>query len=77
MEQAFEILLGQGVIGAFLVIVIIYFKSKEKKHDEQIAAKELEIKELNNKLHGFGIDAVTAVNTIAANLEKLVYETKR
>jgi|32_taG_2_1085360.scaffolds.fasta_scaffold02732_8 Flp pilus assembly protein protease CpaA len=77
MEQAFEILLGQGVLGAFLIIVIVYFRSKEKKHDEIVAAKEQEIKELNEKLHGFGIDAVTAVKEIANNLKELVYEIKR
>jgi Flp pilus assembly protein protease CpaA len=77
MEQAFEILLGQGVLGAFLIIVIVYFRSKEKKTDEVIKAKEQEIKELNEKLHGFGIDAVTAVKEIATNLKELVYEIKR
>lgn len=77
MEQAFEILLGQGVLGAFLIIVILYFKSKEKKFDEQLKVKDEEIKELNNKLHGFGIDAVTAVKEIATNLKELVYEIKR
>lgn len=40
MEQAFEILLGQGVLGAFLIIVIVYFRSKEKKHDEILEKKE-------------------------------------
>ena len=77
MEQAFEILLGQGVLGAFLIIVIVYFRSKEKKTDEVIKEKEQEIKELNEKLHGFGIDAVTAVKEIATNLKELVYEIKR
>ena len=77
MEIALEILLGQGVLGVFLVLVIVYFKSKEKKHDEMIKEKELEIKELNEKLHGFGIDAVTAVKEIASNLKELVYEIKR
>ena len=62
---------------AFLIIVIVYFRSKEKKHDEAIKAKESEIKELNEKLHGFGIDAVTAVKEIATNLKELVYEIKR
>jgi Flp pilus assembly protein protease CpaA len=77
MENAIQVLLGQGVLGAFLVLVIIYFKSKEKKHDEIVEAKEQEIKELNEKLHGFGIDAVTAVKEIASNLKELVYEIKR
>jgi len=77
MEQAFEILLGQGVLGAFLIIVILYFRAKEKKHDEILEKKEQEIKELNEKLHGFGIDAVTAVKEIASNLKELVYEIKR
>jgi Flp pilus assembly protein protease CpaA len=77
MEQAFEILLGQGVLGAFLIIVILYFKSKEKKFDEQLKEKDEEIKELNEKLHGFGIDAVTAVKEIATNLKELIYEIKR
>ena len=77
MEQAFEILLGQGVIGAFLVIVILYFRSKEKKHEEVVKEKEAEIKELNEKLHGFGIDAVTAVKDISANLKQIVYEIRK
>lgn len=77
MEQAFEILLGQGVLGVFLVMVVVYFRQKEKKYDEVIKEKELEIKGLNEKLHGFGIDAVTAVKEIANNLKELVYEIKK
>jgi Flp pilus assembly protein protease CpaA len=77
MEQAFEILLGQGVLGVFLVIVILYFRSEQAKKDETIKEKESEIKELNEKLHGFGIDAVTAVKEIANNLKELVYEIKK
>ena len=69
MEQAFEILLGQGVLGAFLIIVILYFKSKEKKFDEQLKEKDEEIKALNENLHGFGIDALTDVKEIATNLK--------
>ena len=77
MEMAFEILLGQGVLGVFLVIVIVYFKGREKKYEENIAAKDAEIKELNEKLHGFGIDAVTSLKEISTNLKELVYEIKR
>ena len=39
-KHAFEILLGQGVLGVFLVLVIIYFKGKEKKFEEMLKAKE-------------------------------------
>lgn len=77
MEQAFEILLGQGVLGVFLVLVIIYFRSELNKRDEAIKELQLEIKSLNEKLHSFGIDAVMNSKEIATNLKELVYEIKK
>lgn len=77
MELALESLLGQGILGVFLVIVIIYFRSELKKRDEMIKELQGEIKTLNEKLHGFGIDAVMNSKAIADNIKELVYEIKK
>lgn len=73
MESAFETLLGQGILGAFLVLVIIYhlrtvrelkteMKEKSIAHAEQMNLKDQIIEEKNNKIHEIGIEAVTSLN---------------
>ena len=72
MEAAYEQLLGQGILGVFLVLVIVYhlktvkdlkqeMKEANQVHAEQIAAKDKMIEEKNDKIHELGINAVTAV----------------
>lgn len=72
MEKAFEVLIGQGVLGAFLILVIWYFtkeitslkeemKAKSMAHAEQVKEKDEKIEDLNQKIHEMGINAVTAV----------------
>ena len=65
MEIAFEQLLGQGVLGIFLIIVIVYFRSKEKKHEEIVKEKDaIILKALT--------DSISYTKDVNNTLEKLV-----
>ena len=80
MEIVYEQLLGQGILGVFLILVIIYFLRKERKAEsdavlkskawsELVEAKDNKIEELNNKIHEIGIEAVTAVKEFTAAIK--------
>lgn len=83
METALEQLIGQGVLGIFLVLVIVYFrheikhlreemKAKSLAHAEQMRAKDEKIEDLNEKIHAMGIEAVTSVKEWTSTLKDLL-----
>jgi len=83
MEIAYEQILGQGILGVFLVLVIIYFlklvkdlkaemKEKSLAHAISMKEKDLKIEELNDKIHNLGIEAVTSVREWTNTLKDLL-----
>jgi len=83
MEQIYNQLIGQGVVGGFLVLVIIYhlrtvkdlkqeMKDKSIAHASNMKDKETEIKELNEKIHELGINAVTSIREWTNALKTLL-----
>ena len=83
MDTAFEQILGQGILGAFLVLVIVYhlrtvkeikaeMKAKSLAHAEQIKSKDEKIEQLNDKIHALGIEAVTSVKEWTTTLKELL-----
>ncbi len=69
MEIVLESLAGQGVLGTFLVLVIVYFKREIKElrdaaklrneaHIVQINAKDAEIKRLNDASRDDATDTI-------------------
>ena len=81
MESALETLLGQGILGAFLVLVIIYhlktvrelkteMKEKIIAHAKQMRLKDEIIEEKNNKIHEIGIESVTILNEFTRVLKE-------
>ena len=83
MEEAYSELLSTGVVGAFLVIVIIYHlrvvkelkeesKSKSLAHGITMKEKDEKIEDLNNKIHSLGIEAVTSVKEWTNTLKDLL-----
>ena len=83
METALDQILGQGILGAFLVITIIYFlkvvkdlktemKEKSIAHALSMKEKDDKIEILNDKIHNLGIEAVTSVKEWTATLKDIL-----
>lgn len=87
METALEALLGQGVLGIFLVIVIFYFrhevkilraemKEKSEAHAATMQFKDEKIQALNDEKREDALQNMAAFNALQTTLEKLVVELK-
>jgi len=70
MEQALEILLGQGVLGVFLVLVIIYFRAEIKEYKNTI-------KELNSELRSSEKDVISFTKDLKQGLKDLFNEVRK
>lgn len=87
METAFDYLISQGVLGVFLVLVVIYFLRKEKQTEsiakiksaawaELVEKKDIKIQSLNDQQRNDAIANMTLFNNVGNQLEKLVVELK-
>lgn len=87
MEAALESLLGQGVLGVFLVLVIIYFrhevkilreemKEKSEAHAVSMKLKDDKIQALNDEKREDALENMATFNKLHTTLEKLVVELK-
>lgn len=65
MESAVEHLIGQGILGVFLVLVIWYFRKKEIEYKD-------EIKHLNSELRETERESITVMKDLNNTLEKLI-----
>lgn len=65
METAIEHLVGQGILGVFLVLVIWYFRKKENEYKE-------EIQKLNAELRETERESITVIKDLNVTLEKLI-----
>lgn len=65
MDGAVEYIIGQGILGAFLVLVIWYFRKKEIEYKE-------EIKLLNSELRETERESITVMKDLNNTLEKLI-----
>jgi len=70
METAFETLIGQGILGTFLILVIVYFRKKENDY-------KTEIKELNSELRASEKEAITVMKDLNTTLERLIDKLDR
>ena len=77
METALETLIGQGVLGTFLVLVIVHFrkevkdlkaemKEKSLAHALQMKLKDEEIKDLNKEARDSAVETITSFNTFSS-----------
>ena len=83
METAFEVLIGQGVLGVFLVLVIIYFlktvkdlkadaKEKAKTYAEVFEKKDQKIESLNQELRQSERESITVMGSMNQTLKELI-----
>ena len=87
MDTIIEQLVGQGVLGIFLIIVIWYFKyeikhlrkefkGKSTAHAESMKIKDDKIQSLNDQTRTDAIANMTYFNNVGNQIEKLVIELK-
>ena len=85
METALDYLVSQGVLGVFLVLVVVYFLRKEKKTEETAEIKSLawsklvekkdeKIQELNDQVRNDALENSSLFNEVNRNLSNLVTE---
>lgn len=72
MELAFETLIGQGVLGVFLVLVIVYFRKKENDYKDIIAKKDEKIELLNEERRQDAIETIGFVKDLQAQIKELI-----
>ena len=87
MQEAFSQILSTGVVGAFLVIVIIYhlrtvrelkteMKEKSIAHAKQMSFKDQKIQELNDQKREDALQNMSLFNEVNKSLTELVIELK-
>lgn len=76
METAFETLIGQGVLGTFLVLVIIHFRKEVKELKENILTLQEEIKRLNEVGKNDAVEVIGFVKDLQNTLKELIQEIK-
>ena len=87
MEIALEQLVGQGILGTFLVLVIWYFLKREKElkaemkdksfaHAESMKEKDVKIQVLNDQIRNDAIESMSIFKDMHSNLKDLVNELK-
>ena len=76
MDIALETLLGQGVLGAFLVLVILHFRKEIKDYKLEIKEKEVEIKRLNEEGRTDAVQTISFMKDFKTELSNLVAAIK-
>lgn len=87
MQEAFSQILSTGVVGAFLVIVIIYhlrtvkelkleIKDKSLAHAAQMELKDNRIQALNDDSREAALENMSMFKDLQSNLRDLVTELK-
>jgi len=76
METAFETLIGQGVLGVFLVLVIVHFRKEVKDLKEQIQTLQEEIKRLNEVGKNDAVEVIGFVKDLQNTLKDLIQEIR-
>ncbi len=77
MELAFETLIGQGVLGVFLVLVIVYFRKKENDYKEIIKEKDDKIEKCNEQARLDAIETIGFVKDLQATIKELIIELRK
>lgn len=72
MELAFETLIGQGVLGVFLVLVIVYFRKKENDYKEIIKEKDEKIEKCAEQGRQDAIETIGFVKDLQNDIKELI-----
>lgn len=83
METVYEVLIGQGILGVFLVLVIVYHlktvkdlkierTKKAEKYAEIFEKKDNKIESLNDELRQSERESITVIKELNQTLKELI-----